>query len=138
MLLNYSISPYFIYQNWLSRFSHRVFNPLACILFGLAFSTAVYTSTVFEINLFWGAPLGCIHLETVRPGIFLCTPLTYSYDNCLKKRAHTWRTCPKNVRPAAETCAPSAECTLNHCSILLYLTGILIRITCRGEQSQIY
>ena len=50
------------------------------------------------------------NLETVRPGIFLCTSLTYSYNNCVKKRAQIGRTSPKIVRPAA-------ECTLNfeHC-----------------------
>ena len=31
----------------------------------------------------------------------------------MKKCAHIGRTRPKNVRPAAEMCAPGAECTLN-------------------------
>ena len=35
----------------------------------------------------------------------------------MKKCAHIGRTRPKNVRPAAEMCAPGAECTVNfeHC-----------------------
>ena len=37
--------------------------------------------TVFEINILFCAPLGCIHFETMRPGFFPCTPLVYSYDN---------------------------------------------------------
>ena len=55
-------------------------------------------NAAFKINLLFWAPVGCIHFETVRPGIFLCTPLAYSYDNFVKKRAHIGRTCPKNMR----------------------------------------
>ena len=38
----------------------------------------------------------------------------------MKKCAHIGRTRPKNVRPAAEMCAPGAECTLNfeHCQCI--------------------
>ena len=32
---------------------------------------------VFEINLLFWAPLGCIHFETMHRGCFLCTPLVY-------------------------------------------------------------
>ena len=67
---------------------------------------------VFEINLLFCAPLGCIHFETMRTRIFQCTPLVYSYDGRVKKRVHIGRTCPKNVRPAAKMCAPGAECTV--------------------------
>ena len=49
----------------------------------------------------------------MHPGIFLCTPLVYSYDNWVKKCAHIGHTCAKNVRPALEMCAPGAECTVN-------------------------
>ena len=56
--------------------------------FYLGMMDMIHMESVFEINLLFCATLGCIHLETVRPGIFLSTPLTYSYDNCLKKRAH--------------------------------------------------
>ena len=54
------------------------------------------------------------------PGIFLCTPLVYSYNNWVKICAHIGRTRPKNVRPVAEMCAPGAECTINfeHCSLI--------------------
>ena len=60
----------------------------------------------------------------MHPGIFLCTPLVYSHDNWVKKRAHIGRTCAKNVRPALEMCAPGAECTVNfeHC---LYTSNLL-------------
>ena len=33
-------------------------------------------------------PLGCTHFQPVRPPICLCTPLVYSYDKWVKKRAH--------------------------------------------------
>ena len=69
--------------------------------------------SVFEINLLFCAPLGCIHLETMQTRIFLCTPLVYSYDYCVKKCTHIGRTCPKNVRPAVQMCAPGAVCTVN-------------------------
>ena len=69
--------------------------------------------SVFEINLLFWALLGCIHFETMHPENFLCIPLVYNYDKWVKKRAHIGRTCAKNVRPAAETCAPGAECTVN-------------------------
>ena len=73
--------------------------------------------SVFEIKVLFCAPLGCIRIKTVRPGIFLGTPLVYCNENWVKKCAHIGRTRPKNVRPAAEMCAPGAECTLNfqHC-----------------------
>ena len=47
----------------------------------------------------------------------LCTPLIYSNDNWMGKCAHIGRTRPKNVRLAAEMCAPGAECTVyfEHC-----------------------
>ena len=72
---------------------------------------------MFEIKLLFWALLGCINFETMHPEIFLCTPLVYSYDNWVKKRAHIGRTCAKNVRPAAKMCAPGAECIVNfeHC-----------------------
>ena len=73
--------------------------------------------SVFEIKVLFHAPAGCIHIETVRPGLFLCTPLVYYNDNGVKKCAHIGRTRPKNVRPATEMYAPGAECTINfeHC-----------------------
>ena len=76
---------------------------------------------VFEIKALFCAPLGCTHIDTVRPEIFLCTPLVYWNENRVKKCAHIGRTRPKNVRPAAEMCAPGAECTLNfeHCFLSL-------------------
>ena len=43
----------------------------------------------------------------------MCTPLIYSNDNWVGKRAHIGHTRPKNVRPAAEICAPDAKCTVN-------------------------
>ena len=72
---------------------------------------------VFEIKVLFCAPLGCIHIETVRPGFSLCTPLVYYNCNWVNKCAHVGRTRPKNVRPAAKMCAPGAECTVNfeHC-----------------------
>ena len=75
--------------------------------------TSSGTPSVLEINLLFWAPLGCINFETMYPGIFLCTPLVYSYDNLVKKRAHIERTCAKNVCPAAKMCVPGAECTVN-------------------------
>ena len=36
---------------------------------------------VFEIKVLFCALLGCIHIETVRPEFFLCTPLVYYNDN---------------------------------------------------------
>ena len=39
------------------------------------------TYSVFEIKVLFHAPLGCIHIETVRPEFFLCTPLVYYNDN---------------------------------------------------------
>ena len=36
---------------------------------------------VFEIKVLFCAPLGCTHIETVRPVIFLCTPLVYCNEN---------------------------------------------------------
>ena len=77
---------------------------------------------MFEIKVLFCAFLGCTHIETVRQGIFLCTPLVYCNENeC--KTAHMGRTRPFNVRPAAEMCAPGAACILNfeHC-----LAGALI------------
>ena len=51
---------------------------------------------VFEIKVLFCAPLGCIHIETVRPGFSLS----------------------ENVRPVAKMCAPGADCTVNfeHCN----------------------
>ena len=69
--------------------------------------------SVFEINLLFWAPPGSIPFETIRPGIFLCTPLVYSYDNWVKKHVHIRRTCQKNVRPAVGMCVPGAKCTVN-------------------------
>ena len=37
--------------------------------------------SVFEIKVLFCAPLGCIHIEAVRTGFFLCTPLVYNNDN---------------------------------------------------------
>ena len=34
-------------------------------------------TSVFKIKVLFCAPLGCIHIETVRPGFSLCTPLVY-------------------------------------------------------------
>ena len=72
---------------------------------------------VFETEGIFYAPLGCRQIENVRQRLYLCTPLVYSNDYWLKKCGHIRRTRPKNVRPAAEMCAPGAECTLNfeHC-----------------------
>ena len=82
-----------------------------------------YIQAVFETYLLFRAPLGCIHFETMRPGILLCTPLVYSYAIWVKKRAHIRRTCAKNVRPVAKMCAPGAECTVNfeHCQVCMGL-----------------
>ena len=54
---------------------------------------------MFEINLLFWAPLGCIHFET-----------------------REFFTCAKNVRPVADMCAPGAECTVNfeHFEILKF------------------
>ena len=35
----------------------------------------------FEIKVLFHAPLGCIHIETVRLVFFLCTPLICYNDN---------------------------------------------------------
>ena len=78
---------------------------------------------LFEIKVLFCAPLGCTHIETLHPGIFLCTPLVeYCNENWVKKCAHIGRTRPKNVHLAVEICAPGAECTLNfeHCEIIQY------------------
>ena len=76
------------------------------------------TSVVFEIKVLFCAPLGCIHIETVRPGFSLCPPLVYYNYNWVNKCAHVGRTRLKNVRPAAKMCGPGAECTVNfeHCT----------------------
>ena len=73
---------------------------------------------VFEIKLLFDAPAGCRSFKTVHPAATLCILLIYSNGKELKKCAHTGRTRPKIVRPAAEMCTPGAECTLNfeHCT----------------------
>ena len=62
----------------------------------------------------------------MHPAACPCTPLVYSHNIPLKKRAHTRHTAQKNVRPSTEMCAPGAVCTLNfeHCKLLVCaLTG---------------
>ena len=68
----------------------------------------------------------------MHPGIFLCTPLIYSYDKWVKKRAHIGRTCPKNVCPASEMCAPGAECTVNfeHCTYIDFIQVTYHKYAC--------
>ena len=40
-----------------------------------------FLDAVFEIKVLFCAPLGCTHIETVRPGVFLCTPLVSCNGN---------------------------------------------------------
>ena len=70
-----------------------------------------------EIKVLFCAPTRCTSPETVRPEISSCTLLICSYNNWLKKGAHTGCTPPKIVHPAVKMCAPGAGCTLNfgHC-----------------------
>ena len=42
-----------------------------------------------------------------------CTPLIYSSNKSLKKRAHDGRTAQKNVRPSTEMCASGAPLISN-------------------------
>ena len=88
---------------------------------------------VFEIKVLFCAPLGCIHIETVRPGISSCTPLVYCNYKRVNKCSHIGRTCPKNVRPVAKMCAPGAECTVNfeHCIVrVLWFLSWFFRDIC--------
>ena len=59
--------------------------------------------TVFEIKVLFCAPLGCTHIDTVRPGIILCTPLEYCNENWVKKCAPSGAHVPK-------TCARPRKC----------------------------
>ena len=43
--------------------------------------------SVFEIKVLFCALLACIHIETVRPGFSLCTPLVYCSYNRVNKCA---------------------------------------------------
>ena len=56
----------------------------------------------------------------MHPAACPCTPLVFSHNDSLKKRAHNGRTAQKNVRPSTEMCAPGAVCTLNfeHCQCM--------------------
>ena len=69
--------------------------------------------TVSEIKVLFCAFTGCTSPESVRPGISLFTLYICSYNNWLKKRAHTKCTPLKIVHPAVNMCAPGAGCTLN-------------------------
>ena len=73
----------------------------------------IIMSTVFEIKLLFCAPSGRTGSYNVHPAACPCTPLVYSHNDSLKKRAHTGRTALKNVRPPTEMCAPGAVRTLN-------------------------
>ena len=58
----------------------------------------------------------------MHPEACSCTPLVFSHNNKLKKRAHNGRTARKNVHPSTEMCAPGAGRTLNfeHCCFTIY------------------
>ena len=86
--------------------------------------------TVFEIKVLFCAPSGRTGSYSVHPAACPCTPIVYSHNNSLKKRAHTQPTAQKNVRPSTEMCAPGAVCTLNfeHCMYNIQYFGI------RGER----
>ena len=45
----------------------------------------------------------------MHPAACSCTPLVFSHNNKLKKRAHTGCTAQKNVRPSTEMCAPATD-----------------------------
>ena len=73
----------------------------------------MYSQAVFEIKVLFCAPYGRTGSYNMHPAACSCTPLVYSHNISLKKRAHTGRTAQKNVRPSTEMCAPGAVCTLN-------------------------
>ena len=80
-----------------------------------------------KIKVLFGALTDSICPKTVRLGICPCTLSICSYNNWLKKRAHTGCTPPKIVHPSVKMCAPGAGCTLNfgHC-ISAYTNVIMI------------
>ena len=95
-------------------------NLIACVLI------ITHVQSVFEIKLLFCVPSGRTGSYNVHPAACPCTPLVYSHNNSLKKRAHTGRTAQKNVRPSTEMCALGAVCTLNfeHCQYMLHAKGL--------------
>ena len=73
-----------------------------------------------KLRFIFFAFTGCTSLESVRPELSPCTQFICSYNEWLKKRAHTGCTPPKIVHPAVNMCAPDAGYTLNfgHCWVV--------------------
>ena len=74
-------------------------------------------STVSEIEVLFGAPT-CAHrvhlsLNCAPGNVYMHAFLIFSYNNWLKKRAHTGCTLPKIVHPAVIMCAPGAPLILD-------------------------
>ena len=63
---------------------YNLFNIIILIIY-------LYALSVSEIKVLFGAPTGCTSPKTVRPGISPCTLIVCSYNNWLKKRAHSGR-----------------------------------------------
>ena len=105
-------------------------------IFAWEMSDTILTYTVFEIKVIFSAPSGCKGSKNVRPAACPCTPLIYSNNKSLKKRAHTGRTSQKNVHPPAEMCAPGAGRTLNFEHCVHYICYINVPNVCHNSDTR--